>query len=225
MPSPPQSPPLAAYTSATENPSRRRRGAAHTVAEECERLFCETLTAVFLGEGDLAVQDSLVTGGQTQDEIDVKGDKGVQRPGHKVGLGGLITPTASPEALMKPELMNTADILVRQWVEMFDYAGGARFRGFVASDGMEKTLFIFFDEGVNGNDLKPGLMALLELCELPAFDCSKLVTCLDRHTEPEELATLTRDLGWVGFEPYTLVDWTQSDQIISDSWIFLSMDV
>lgn len=72
------------------------------------------------------------------------------------GVGGLITPSPSPEARMKNDTMDTAEMLVHQWVEMFDYAGGARFRGFVASDGEETTLFVFFDEGVSGNDLKPG---------------------------------------------------------------------
>ena len=32
------------------------------MTEECERLFCETLKAVFLGERSTATQDSLVTG-------------------------------------------------------------------------------------------------------------------------------------------------------------------
>jgi hypothetical protein len=29
----------------------RREGAAYTIREECERLFCETMKTVFLGEG------------------------------------------------------------------------------------------------------------------------------------------------------------------------------
>lgn len=68
-------------------------------------------------------------------------------------------------------------------------------------------------------------MALLELCETADVECTKLVACVDRHAPNEQLVTLTRDLGWVGFEPYTLVDWTESDDILSDSWLFLSMDV
>lgn len=68
-------------------------------------------------------------------------------------------------------------------------------------------------------------MALLELCETPEIDCTKLVTCVDRHAPAEQLAALTRDLGWVGFEPYTLTDWTKSDDILSDAWLFLSMDI
>ena len=42
------------------------------------------------------------------------------------------------------------------WLEMYDYAGGARFRGFVAEGPEDKSMFVFFDEGVQGNDLKPG---------------------------------------------------------------------
>lgn len=41
------------------------------------------------------------------------------------------------------------------WMEVWDYAGGASFRAFVASDGEEKSLFVFFDiEGTLGRDLK-----------------------------------------------------------------------
>lgn len=41
------------------------------------------------------------------------------------------------------------------WMELWDYAGGASFRAFIANDGEEKTLFVFFDiEGVMGRDLK-----------------------------------------------------------------------
>ncbi|KAG9815477.1 hypothetical protein KCU90_g25215, partial [Aureobasidium melanogenum] len=40
----------------------RSGGAAYTITEECERLFCETLDTVFLGEGNTVAQDSLVMG-------------------------------------------------------------------------------------------------------------------------------------------------------------------
>lgn len=44
---------------------------------------------------------------------------------------------------------------VEAWLEVWDYAGGASFRAFVANDGEEKALFVFFDaEGVMGRDLK-----------------------------------------------------------------------
>lgn len=67
-------------------------------------------------------------------------------------------------------------------------------------------------------------MALLELCSHPTFDCAKLVVCLDRRTPLREMNSLMRDLGWVGFEPMTLFDWTHDDDIISNEWVFLSME-
>lgn len=68
-------------------------------------------------------------------------------------------------------------------------------------------------------------MALLELCEVAEVDCERVVACLDRHAHQDDVTALSRDLGWVGFEPYTLVEWTRSDDIISESWLFLSMEV
>ena len=47
--------------------------------------------------------------------------------------------------------------LVEKWVEVFDYLGGARFRGFVSSnDEGKRAMFVFFDRSVTGCDLKPG---------------------------------------------------------------------
>jgi hypothetical protein len=43
---------------------------------------------------------------------------------------------------------------VTSWLEVWDYAGGASFRAFEASDGEEKSTFAFFDVGVIGRDLK-----------------------------------------------------------------------
>lgn len=41
------------------------------------------------------------------------------------------------------------------WMEVWDYAGGASFRAFVANNGRERSLFVFFDvQGMLGRDLK-----------------------------------------------------------------------
>jgi len=71
-------------------------------------------------------------------------------------------------------------------------------------------------------------MALLELCEDAAFDCSRLVACLDRTTEPEGLESLTKDLGWAGFENTTLARWVEDphgDDIVSTRWLLLDVEV
>lgn len=144
IPSPPASPPLAARHASAKHGRARRGGAAYTIAGECERLFCETLRAVFLGEGSQQRQDSLVMGVHGLDHV--VDDYGVKVEGHLVD---------SPE----PEI-NVNDArhksIVTDWIEMWDYVGGIRFRGFVAEHEHEKAMFVFFDQSVVAGDLKAG---------------------------------------------------------------------
>lgn len=46
--------------------------------------------------------------------------------------------------------------LVSDWIEVWDYVGGIRFRGFIAEKEEEKAMFVFFDQNVVGGDLKAG---------------------------------------------------------------------
>jgi hypothetical protein len=115
--------------------------------------------------------------------------------------------------------------IVQTWIEVWDYVGGNRFRGFVADKGGERAMFVFFDQAVIAGDLKAGLMALLELCDLEYFSCSRLVACLDRGTEAFALDALTKNLGWIGFQLTTLIEFSQDDEIMSDRWLFMDMDV
>lgn len=114
---------------------------------------------------------------------------------------------------------------VSEWIEIWDYAGGVRFRGFVAERNSMRALFIFFDRSVIGKDLKQGLMSLLELAAGDDFACDRLTVCVDREADTEEIKDLTRDLGWVGFELATLDEWSGSPACISDRWLFLEMEV
>jgi hypothetical protein len=45
---------------------------------------------------------------------------------------------------------------ITDYIEMWDYVGGMRFRGFVAEKEDEKAMFVFFDETVIAGDLKAG---------------------------------------------------------------------
>ncbi len=92
--------------------------------EECERLFCATLKAVFLGEGITVKQNSLVMDAHTVNVLNR----------HFEATHGC----------------------VNDWIEVWDYTGDTSFRGFVAGKGDEKSLFIFFDDGLVGKDLKHG---------------------------------------------------------------------
>jgi hypothetical protein len=68
-------------------------------------------------------------------------------------------------------------------------------------------------------------MALLELCDVQYFSCSKLVVCLDRNTDVKAKEVLIKDLGWIGFQLATLNDFTDGDEIVSPRWLFMDMDV
>ncbi|KZF20103.1 hypothetical protein L228DRAFT_285477 [Xylona heveae TC161] len=192
IPSPPASPPLAACNASYEQAGikghARKVGAAHTITEESERLFCGTLQAVFLGEREQSA-DSLVVGAHTN-----------------------VAKT------------NRHERSITSWVEVWDYAGGTRFRGFVAGE-IHRSLFVFFDADAIGKDLKQGMMALIELAATPSFDCSNLIICLDRQIDRTELQALIRDLGWVGFELTTLDRWAGCPDVTSQRWLLLEMEV
>lgn len=76
------------------------------------------------------------------------------------GLSGAYLQTPPSESRLSDAFQQSMDIKsqgfeVDAWMEVWDYAGGASFRAFVANNGQEKSLFVFFDiEGVMGRDLK-----------------------------------------------------------------------
>ena len=145
IPSPPSSPPLAALTSANEvsliakNKARKREldgttkgrkeGAAYTIREECERLFCETMTIVFLREKDSVESGSYDLDAHAQSPPCSSGD--------------------APNWFDEDQKSS-----VGSWCELWDYAGGNSFRGFVAGMGDEKCLFTFFHPTSVAKDLK-----------------------------------------------------------------------
>lgn len=129
---------------------------------------------------------------------------------------------------------------IAAYLEVFDYVGGSAFRGFVSEKGPlnkpERSLFLFFDKGVNGTELKSGLVALIDLAT-ECFDCQDLVICLDRETDG--LNSLVHNLGWVGLELATLKNWASpelqdkvasthkldKEYFTSDKWLFLGMEL
>ncbi|KAK0800710.1 hypothetical protein LTR59_005615 [Friedmanniomyces endolithicus] len=137
-------------------------------------------------------------------------------------IHGLPTPSPSPDGR---SYLKRGGGAVKEYVEVFDYVGGARFRGFVAEKGSERSMFVFFDKEVIGKDLKPGLMILLELASSDEFECSQLVICVDRFADEKDVKETTRDLGWVGFELAMLDAWAGRSNVTSDSWLFFGMDI
>lgn len=58
----------------------------------------------------------------------------------------------SPE----PEEMSSTSSVITDWIEMWDYVAGIRFRGFVAEENGDKAMFVLFDQSVVAGDLKAG---------------------------------------------------------------------
>jgi hypothetical protein len=112
------------------------------------------------------------------------------------------------------------------WLEIWDYAGGSSFRGFVAEDaGREtKSLFVFFDAHAITRDLKQALVALIELAEGP-LACSHMVICIERSIPAEETKGLTKGLQWAGFSLTTLDFWSPGFDVVSNRWLFMGMEV
>jgi len=214
LPSPPSSPPLAALTSANElalqhKPSRSGRksssrqdgpGASYTIREECERLFCGTLKAAFFGEEGRAAS----------------------RVSIAMGTNRTLSP---PEEIdYSPYIGNRRTQPIDAWIEVWDYAGGCSFRGFVGGEGDKKSLFAFFDSSVIDRDLKQGLMALIELAET-VFAVSQVVICLDRSVPESERKAFMKSLRWVGFELITFDLWTGKLDSTSNDWLFMGMEI
>ncbi|ROV94558.1 hypothetical protein VMCG_08168 [Cytospora schulzeri] len=134
-------------------------------------------------------------------------------------------PYDGPEEMCVDGRVN-GTIEATQWMEIWDYQGANSFRAFVAEDFAlnEKSLFVFFDAGVVGRDLKKSLVALIELAESP-LACSQLILCVDRSIELEDAKTLTKGLQWAGFELATLDHWAGGLDVTSKEWVFMGMEV
>ncbi|KAK1469162.1 ornithine decarboxylase antizyme [Colletotrichum abscissum] len=247
LPSPPSSPPLAAITASNElallpkasSSSSKRRdtvpgkrisrrgGAALSIREECERFFCESMRAVFRGETDTGSRGSGLHQGAYY-----------YNNGSSNANNMLPTPPPDEDLAVQPHVpfggrggdgaegftAPTAPAPATAWLEVWDFAGGASFRAFVADDGAEKSLFALFDRNVIGRDLKPALMALMELVDGP-LNCQHLVVCIDRTIEEEDAKSLMKSLQWIGFELTTLDQWARDVDVTSNLWLFMSMEI
>ncbi|KAJ5951792.1 uncharacterized protein N7479_010205 [Penicillium vulpinum] len=163
--------------------------ATHNIPEECERLFCDRLSATFLGERNFVGQESL-------------------------GMDAF-------------QNIQSNQIGIQRWIEVWDYSGDAIYRGFVAEHNKERTLFVFFEDRALEHGLKSGLIALFELADIATFGCSQIVACVNRSQRTDEME-LVRSLGWCGFGLTTLAPWVSCDDqgpCLSNKWLFLVAEV
>ncbi|KAI9882801.1 MAG: Histidine biosynthesis bifunctional protein hisB [Watsoniomyces obsoletus] len=214
----------------SNNNNHEERGTTYTITEECERLFCDTLRVTFLGEGNVMSGESNVMGtninniNNSNNNINTSTTATSNNNSNNFG-------TAKNLLAVQPPGSSTP-AMIQDWLELWDYVGGSHLRGFIVDGGGggragEKSLFVFFEPAVLSHNLKPALMALLELATHPDLNCSSLAICLDRSMTTEQVQGMVRDLAWVGFKPVTLDQWTSggNKNVISSEWLFLAMEV
>ena len=71
---------------------------------------------------------------------------------------------ATKPSTLKPSMATLG--LIQTWVEIWDYVGDVRFRGFVGGTGFLRSLFIFIRQEMIGKEMKPGYESHLvdQLC-------------------------------------------------------------
>jgi hypothetical protein len=147
-----------------------------------------------------------------------------------MGHYGQLTPPddfpITGEAMMSHQRRHGARRGITGWLEIWDYAGGSSFRGFVAEDASRgtKSLFVFFDAHSITRDMKQALVALIELAEGP-LACSHMIICIERSIPGEEATALTKGLQWAGFSLTTLDFWSSGFDVLSDRWLFMGMEL
>lgn len=81
----------------------------------------------------------------------IANDYGVDIRRYSDSASSMDSPVSFPEPVQSLQ-----KDMVTDWIEMWDYVGGIRFRGFVAEKEDEKAMFVFFDQSVIEGDLKAG---------------------------------------------------------------------
>ncbi|KAG7119458.1 hypothetical protein HYQ45_015027 [Verticillium longisporum] len=229
-------PPLAAITASNElallpktrkrgsasssSKRSRRGGAALSIREECERFFCERMSAVFQGERNADPKASGLMGVHALLPTPPNDNPDASYFGGRDGFAA----AQAQHGVQRHDDVAGSGTVVTAWLEIWDFAGGASFRAFVGDDGLERSLFVFFDGNVVGVDLKKALMALIELADTP-LECQHLVVCLDRRIEERDAKGLMKSLQWVGFELTTLDNWAKDLDVTSKEWLFMGMEL
>lgn len=98
--------------------------------------------------------DPLVVGTVSHNDIIRSRTPRLLDAGVKAGLAQMTPP--DEEIDVSGYLEDGVESLVREWIEMWDYTGGAQFRGFTAErpkDGF-RSLFVFFEVDTVGKELK-----------------------------------------------------------------------
>ncbi|KAJ5102860.1 hypothetical protein N7532_003389 [Penicillium argentinense] len=199
------------------NRSEQKGEAMFTIPEECERLFCDTLSATFLGEGIDARQESLGMGAFQNQPSQIE-------PGHSRINKWVEVWDYSGDAIYRGFLteMNGERTL---FVFFEDDA-----LGHVLKSGYAPIFSLYHIHTyrtIADGCFTNRLIALFELAGIDVFDCSQIVACVKRSEHTNEME-LVRSLGWCGFSLTTLEPWASegdSGPFFSTKWLFLAAEV
>lgn len=104
---------------------------------------------MFLGERDAVSRSSILTGVHNYNNHDH--DHNYSSPADDPMTPPDDFPITDQALRVGGTAGNPSD--VSAWLEIWDYAGGTSFRAFVSEDP-DKSLFVFFDAGILGRDVK-----------------------------------------------------------------------
>lgn len=192
---------------------------ARSIVEECERLFCKTLAAVFSGERNLPLSSLPKTmpvprrrsarwrpAGATGSAGYGRGSPGVfpaspdssLSSDGSVGSGrGWANPDEAvvprPAAPVTPRSSGEGERGSRLLMSMYTHFYGATpcsARGFVADTLRGRSCFVLLTEDIVRVLSNSDIVALGELCEMPNFECSSLVFGIPKKAFPEKHRTV-----------------------------------
>lgn len=205
--------------------------ATHNIPEECERLFCDRLSATFLGERSFVGQESLgmdAIQDIQSNQIGHQHDR-IQRwievwdySSDAIYRGFVAEHNKERTLFVFFEDRALEHGLKSGYVRPLSFLGQVKAFPFC----LETVLHVVLDSPA---DLRTplSLIALFELADIATFGCSQIVACVSRSQRTDEME-LVRSLGWCGFSLTTLAPWvSHSDQgpCLSNKWLFLVAEV
>ncbi|QQK43859.1 Ornithine decarboxylase antizyme [Penicillium digitatum] len=187
--------------------------ATHNIPEECERLFCDRLSATFLGERNSAGQESL--------GMDAFQNIQSNQIGHR-----------NDRIKRWTEVWDySSDAIYRGFVA--EHNKERTLFVFFEDRAVEHGLKSGLVTGLHVSWMhlltvaRLSLLALFELADIATFGCSQIVACVSR-SQPSDEMELVRSLGWCGFSLTTLAPWVSRGNqgpYFSTKWLFLVAEV
>ena len=217
------------------NAPEYKREAAHIISGECERLFCDILSATFRGERSLVRQELLGMNAcqVTRQDHTQRGNKMIQQwvevwdyTSDAIYRGFVTDASGERTLFVFFEESTLGHGLKSGYVNLF-------FSLFMVDKAKRCSCCLtvaFYLSRLWSKSTKPWfyrLIALFELASMSAFDCSQIVACIRRSQDAAELEVV-RNLGWCGFGLTTLKNWASDgccESMLSPRWIFLSAEV